>query len=217
VSGGSTTTKNIAATNAIITSSHTTVFKIGDYDGQPTGFRNAANQLRMHPSDSRMESWTPGTYTVGSSSLDGFPMALFKAVNPSQTISFTLSSAISSAATLRVATTLSFAGGRPQSTVNSYTCSAPGAPTKIDSRGVTRGAYRGYGEVYDCSIPAGTLKAGTNTVTITVISGSSGDTFLSPNFVSFKLVSVARDRLTALRSSMRWSCSTRQPNRNFPI
>jgi subtilase family serine protease len=58
------------------------------------------------------------------------------------------------------------------------------APTNIDSRGVTRGAYRGLGEVYDCTIPSGTLVAGTNTVTITVISGSSGDVYLSPNVVS---------------------------------
>ena len=48
--------------------------------------------------------------------------------------------------------------------VNSYTGSAPSAPTNLNSRGVTRGAYRGLGEVYDVSIPAGTIVAGTNTV-----------------------------------------------------
>jgi rhamnogalacturonan endolyase len=37
--------------------------------------------------------------------------------------------------------------------------------------------------VYDVKIPAGTLVAGANTISIEVISGSSGDTFLSPNFV----------------------------------
>ncbi|KAH8806040.1 Rhamnogalacturonase B, N-terminal-domain-containing protein [Xylogone sp. PMI_703] len=183
VTAQATTTQNIAATNTILTSSHTTVFKIGDYDGQPTGFRNAANQLRMHPSDSRMSSWSPGTYSVGSSSLSNFPMALFKDVNSPQTISFTLSSAISNSATLRIATTLSYAGARPQATVNGHACSAPAAPSKIDSRGVTRGAYRGYGEVYDCSLPAGTLVQGTNTISIAAISGSSGDDFLSPNFI----------------------------------
>lgn len=177
-----TTTANIAASNGILTSSHTTVFKMGDYDGQPTGFLNADKQLRMHPSDSRMSSWSPGT--VASTAASSLPMAIFKDVNNGQTISFTLSSAVSSTATLRIATTLSFAGGRPQATVNSYTCSAPSAPTSIDSRGVTRGAYRGWGDVYDCSIPSGNLVAGTNTVTINVISGSSGDDFLSPNIVS---------------------------------
>lgn len=184
VTAGGSVTKNLAATAAALTASRTTVWKIGDYDGQPTGFRNADNQLRMHPSDSRMSSWSPGTYTVGSSSLSAFPMALFKSVNSPQTVSFTLSAAISQAATLRIATTLSFAGARPYITINSYTPATPAAPTKIDSRGVTRGAYRGYGEIYEFAIPSGNLKAGTNTLTINVASGSSGDTFLSPNIVS---------------------------------
>lgn len=182
VAAQATTTANIAANNAILTQSHTTIFKLGDYDGQPTGFLNADKQLRMHPSDTRMSSWKPGT--ISSTATGSFPMAIFTAVNNGQVISFSLGSAVSATATLRMATTLSFAGGRPQATVNGYTCSAPAAPTKIDSRGVTRGAYRGYGEVYDCSIPSGTLKSGTNTVTINVISGSSGDTYLSPNVVS---------------------------------
>ncbi|KAI0130382.1 Rhamnogalacturonase B, N-terminal-domain-containing protein [Xylariales sp. AK1849] len=181
VQAGSTVTSNIAATNTILTSSHTTVFKLGDYDGQPTGFLNADKQLRMHPSDSRMSSWSPGT--VASTATSSWPMAIFKDVNNGQKITFSLSSAISSAATLRLATTLSFAGGRPQATVNSYACSAPAAPTTIDSRGVTRGAYRGWGDVYDCSIPAGNLVSGTNTITINVISGSGGDDYLSPNVI----------------------------------
>lgn len=182
VSAGKTTTQNIAATNSILTSSHTTIFKLGDYDGQPTGFRNAALQLRMHPSDARMSSWSPGT--ISSTATSSFPMAIFKDVNDGQVISFTLSSAVSATATLRMATTLSFAGGRPQAKINGYTCSAPSAPTSIDSRGVTRGAYRGRGDVYDCSIPSGHLTSGTNTVTINIVSGSSGDGFLSPNVVS---------------------------------
>ncbi|CAJ2506683.1 Uu.00g078690.m01.CDS01 [Anthostomella pinea] len=181
VTAGGSTTANIAATNAILTGTRTTVFQLGDYDGQPAGFLNADKQLRMHPSDSRMSSWSPGT--VASTDAASFPMAIFKSVNNGQVISFTLSSAIGSAATLRLATTLAFAGGRPQATVNSYVCSAPAAPTSIDSRGVTRGAYRGFGEVYECDIPAGTLTSGANTVTINIISGSSGDTFLSPNVV----------------------------------
>ncbi|KAI1751912.1 polysaccharide lyase family 4 protein [Xylaria castorea] len=181
VSAGSTATSNIAATAAALTQSRTTIFKLGDYDGQPTGFLNAANQLRMHPSDSRMSNWSPGT--VSSTATSSWPMAMFKSANDGQKISFSLSSAVSSTATLRIATTLSFAGGRPQAKVNSYTCSAPAAPTKIDSRGVTRGAYRGYGEIYECSIPSGNLVSGTNTVTINIVSGSSGDTYLSPSVI----------------------------------
>jgi rhamnogalacturonan endolyase len=84
---------------------------------RPTGFRNADKQLRMHPSDSRMDSWS-STYTVGSSSLSDFPMAVFKSVNNPVTIKFTATSAQTGAATLRIGTTLSFAGGRPQATVS---------------------------------------------------------------------------------------------------
>lgn len=39
-------------------------------------------------------------------------------------------------------------------------------------------------EVYKQAIPAGTLVVGTNTISIDVLSGSSGETFLSPNIVS---------------------------------
>ncbi|KAH8651093.1 family 4 polysaccharide lyase [Xylariales sp. PMI_506] len=181
VSAGSTVTSNIKATQTALTGSRTTVFRLGDYDGQPTGFRNADNQLRMHPSDTRMSAWAPGT--IASTATSSFPMAIFMDVNNGQKITFSLSSAISATATLRMATTLSFAGGRPQAIINSYTCTAPAAPVKIDSRGVTRGAYRGYGEIYECSIPAGNLVSGTNTITINVISGSSGDDYLSPNVI----------------------------------
>lgn len=180
VSAGSTTTANIAAA----TQSRTTIWQIGDWDGKPTGFRNADKQLRMHPSDSRMSSWGPLTYTVGSSSLDSIPMALFKSVNTPLTIKFTLSSSqASGAATLRIGTTLSFAGARPSAVINSYTPATPAAPTKIDSRGVTRGAYRGFGEIYDYTLPAGTLISGSNTITINVASGSSGDMYLQPNVI----------------------------------
>lgn len=137
----------------------------------------------MHPSDSRMSDWGPLTYTVGSSSLTDFPMAIFKSVNSPVTIKFTATSDQTGAATLRIGTTLSFAGGRPQATVgflfpssfmcsvakiykkiNDYEGSAPSAPTNLDSRGVTRGAYRGYGDVYDVSVPEGTIVEGENTV-----------------------------------------------------
>lgn len=73
----------------------------------------------MHPSDSRMSNWGPLTYTVGSSSLSDFPMALFKSVNDPLTIKFTATADQTGAATLRIGTTLAFAGGRPQAKVTS--------------------------------------------------------------------------------------------------
>lgn len=53
--------------------------------------------------------------------------------------------------------------------INDYTGDIPSAPDKIDSRGVTRGAYRGYGEVYDVSIPSGTIVEGSNTVCFSLL------------------------------------------------
>ena len=181
VSAGKATTADITST--FNSDGRTTLWQIGKYDGQPTGFRNADKFLRMHPSDDRMDSWGPLTYTVGTSVDTDFPMAIFQDVNNPVTIKFSLDSD-QGAATLRIATTLSFAGSRPQVKVNSWTGPAPGAPTNLNSRGVTRGAYRGNGNVYEVDIPSGTLVAGSNTITITSISGNSGSGFLSPNLVS---------------------------------
>ncbi|EME86760.1 polysaccharide lyase family 4 protein [Pseudocercospora fijiensis CIRAD86] len=176
VSAGSTTTSNIASA---LEEPSKRIWTIGTCDGQPTGFRNAEKQLRMHPSDARMGKWAPGTFVIGTSADTDMPMALFKSVNSPQTITFDSDS--TAAATLRIRTTLAFASGRPSVTIGSFSDSAA-APTKIDSRGVTRGAYRGYGEAYEFKIPEGTLVSGSNTLEIGVISGSSGDKFLSPNF-----------------------------------
>jgi rhamnogalacturonan endolyase len=176
VSAGKTTTANIAAD----VETKTSIWRIGEWDGQPKGFRNADKQLRMHPTDSRMASWGPSTYTVGSSTLNDVPMAIVKDTN-SLTIRFTGTS--TAAATLRIGTTLSFAGCRPAVVVNSFNAATPAAPTKIDSRGLTRGAYRGFGEVYDYVIPAGTLVGGSNTIKVSCTSGSSGAGFLAPNVI----------------------------------
>jgi rhamnogalacturonan endolyase len=176
VSAGKATTANIAAD----TETKTSIWRIGDWDGQPKGFRNADKQLRMHPTDSRMASWGPLTYTVGTSTLNDVPMAIVKDKNP-LTIKF--SSTSTAAATLRIGTTLSFAGCRSSVVVNGYAPATPAAPTKIDSRGLTRGAYRGFGEVYDYAIPAGKIISGSNSITVNCASGSSGTGFLAPNVI----------------------------------
>ncbi|KAF8752281.1 Rhamnogalacturonan lyase B, N-terminal [Rhizoctonia solani] len=152
-------------------------------DGTPSGFLNADKIETMHPSDSRMGSWGSVTYTIGSSSPSSFPMAQFTDVNNPTTIKWTASSSQIGARTLRIRTTSSFASGRPTIKVNSWSSATPAAPTKIDSRGVTRGTWRGLNQLYEYAIPAGTLVAGSNTITITVASGSSGEKFLSPNIV----------------------------------
>ncbi|KAI9054958.1 hypothetical protein LZ554_002101 [Drepanopeziza brunnea f. sp. 'monogermtubi'] len=180
ITAGGSATCNIASDFT----SGVTLFQIGDWDGQPTGFRNADKQLRMHPSDARMSPWGPLTYTVGSSALTDFPMAAIKGLNDPTTINFTLTDAqASGAATLRIGTTLSFASGRPNVVINGKEGTIPAAPTAIDSRGFTRGAYRGRGEIYNFAIASGGLVAGENTITISVVSGSSGTEFLAPNFI----------------------------------
>ncbi|KAL4922810.1 galactose mutarotase-like domain-containing protein [Aspergillus aurantiobrunneus] len=184
VSPGATATASLSATNEIITAERNTIFQIGQYDGTPAGLLNAENQLRMHPSDDRMSDWNPTPFVVGESDDSAFPMAFFTDVNNNFEIQFTLDEAIDAEeVTVRIATTLSYAGGRPQITLNEDECEAPEAPSTIDSRGVTRGAYRGFGDVYTCSFDAGGLVLGENSVFVSVVSGSSGEGFLSPNFV----------------------------------
>ncbi|TRM63991.1 polysaccharide lyase family 4 protein [Schizophyllum amplum] len=160
-----------------------TVWSIGTVDGTPAGFLNADKIEKMHPSDSRMGAWGPVTFTIGTDDESAFPMAQFQAVNDPTTISWSAGSGDIGERTLRIRTTSSFASGRPKITVNKWSSDTPAAPAKIDSRGVTRGTWRGNNQVYDYVIPDGTLVAGDNTIEISVVSGSSGETFLSPNVV----------------------------------
>ncbi|KAK0438319.1 Rhamnogalacturonase B, N-terminal-domain-containing protein [Desarmillaria tabescens] len=173
VTAGSVGTSNIASTEA----TPSVIWQIGEIDGTPRGFLNA------DPSDSRMADWGPVTFTIDDD-VDTFPMAIFKDIG-AVTVKFTLSSSQGGARTLDVATTLAFAGGRPVVTVNSWTSSTPSVPDQPDSRGVTRGTWRGNNIMYTYSIPSGYLNTGStvNTLTITVASGSSGSDFLSPNVV----------------------------------
>jgi rhamnogalacturonan endolyase len=167
-----------------------TLFRVGEHDGTPDGFLNADRIADMHPSDSRMRPWGPVTYTVGSSPLSDFPMAQFKKVNNPTTIRFPLARGEVRPHTLHVYITLAFQGARPVVTVN------PGTPqqwtgpippaTKSqqpDSRGVTRGTYRGNNMEFTFDIPASALVEGMNSIAIEAASGSAGEMFLSPSFV----------------------------------
>lgn len=167
-----------------------TLFRIGEHDGTPEGFLNADRIADMHPSDTRMAPWGPVTYTVGISPLSDFPMAQFKKVNNSTTIRFRLPRGQVGPHTLHVYITLAFQGARPVVTVN------PGTPqqwtgpippaTKSqqpDSRGVTRGTYRGNNMEFTVDIPETALVEGMNSIAIEAASGSAGEEFLSPSFV----------------------------------
>jgi len=136
----------------------------------------------MHPTDSRMSSWVPSTFVVGTSTAAaGFPAYQWKDVNNARVIQFTLTSAQVQNLTLRLGTTAEFSAARPQITVNSWNSAIPTAPAK-GSRNLTVGTYRGVNRLYSYAIPASALVAGTNTVTINVVSGTSGTAYLSPGF-----------------------------------
>ncbi|WP_305782371.1 rhamnogalacturonan lyase B N-terminal domain-containing protein [Symbioplanes lichenis] len=158
-----------------------TLLQLGTFDGTPAGFRNADKIETMHPSDTRMAAWQPGPVADAAA----LPMAQFKAVNSPLALTFPLTTVPPAGARLRIATTGSFAGGRPQITIGGWTspASASPAPADLDSRGITRGTWRGVNATYTFTIPATALKTGTNTLSIATISGSSGATFLSPNYV----------------------------------
>ncbi|EPQ50671.1 hypothetical protein GLOTRDRAFT_82210 [Gloeophyllum trabeum ATCC 11539] len=178
VEKGKTVSGSIASTEGLPSSY---IFKFGEFDGTPKGFLNAECVLNLFPpSDSRMHDWLR-TVTI-SQGTGYFPMAVFKDIGP-VTISATLTSSQLGARTLVVATTSAFAGGRPHVTVNNWSGPNPSAPTQPDSRGVTRGTWRGNNNRYTISIPDGVLVKGSNTIKIDVLSGSSGSQFLSPNFV----------------------------------
>jgi len=128
------------------------LWSIGTVDGTPAGFLNADKIERMHPSDSRMKSWGPVTFTVGKSQNSAFPMAQFKRVNDPTIIEWTATSSECGERTLRIRTTEAFAGGRPMITVNSWSPKKlPPHPPKVRSRGVTRGTWRGINQV--CAWP----------------------------------------------------------------
>jgi rhamnogalacturonan endolyase len=197
---GATATATVSATNPIITEGRSRIFQIGDYDGRATGFLNADKQPRMHVSDERMDDWNTPTYVVGQSSMDEFPMAIFEDINNNRKIQFSLTSAITTAAAIRVGTTQSFYFGKPTIKVNSYDCGTFDDPNASSGRGITKvlplspfevdridrtqqGKSHGDMTVYYCKIPAGNLVSGTNTVTLGVTSKKSGDSWLSPNYV----------------------------------
>ena len=84
---------------------------------------------------------------------------------------------------MKIGATSAYANGRPTITVNSWTSSTPAAPTQPDSRSVTIGTYRGDNMTNTYDVPASAFVQGTNTLTVSVASGSSDlGTWLSANW-----------------------------------
>jgi rhamnogalacturonan endolyase len=82
VSAGATTTLNtIAIPSSNDPSNATAIWRIGDWNGTPSGFKNADLMTYAHPSDARAASWT-GNVVIGSGSeTSAFPCYLWKDVN----------------------------------------------------------------------------------------------------------------------------------------
>lgn len=161
------------------------IFRIGEWDGTPKGFMNADKITVMHPTDVRMTPWGPITYTVGVDPLVAFPSAEFRLKNSPTTIKFNLAPNQVTDLTIRLGITCNYAGGRPTVNVNNvWNSSVPGAPSQPGTRSITVGTYRGNNNTFTWTIPASALVAGTNTLTITPVSGTSDiGPFLSASYV----------------------------------
>ncbi|MBW8780907.1 MAG: hypothetical protein JF599_03330 [Verrucomicrobia bacterium] len=161
----------------------TALWRIGIWDGSPAEFRNGTSITTMHPSDVRLASWNPGTFVVGSSDNASFPCYQWKAINGRQAVQFTLTAAQAAAArTVRIGLTCAYAGARPKVTVNSWNSPIPGPSVQPATRTLTVGTYRGNNTTYIFNVPASALVAGTNTLTILPVSGTTGTGYLSPGY-----------------------------------
>jgi rhamnogalacturonan endolyase len=165
-------------------SATTAIWRIGDWDGTPLEFMNGGNIMDMHPSDVRMSNWQAHTFIVGTTPTSDWPSCQFRGTNGMLTIQFTLTAAqAASSHTLRIGITTAYNNGRPQPTINGNTLAGPGIPTQPEDRSLTTGTYRGNNDMFTWSIPSSDLVAGTNTLTMTPISGSSDlSTWLSASY-----------------------------------
>ncbi|MFF8972884.1 rhamnogalacturonan lyase B N-terminal domain-containing protein [Streptomyces sp. NPDC014995] len=185
VSAGQTTTLNsITIPSSNDPSNATAIWRINDWTGTPSGFKNAALMTYAHPSDVRAAAWT-GNVVIGSGSeTSAFPCYLWKDVNSGLLVYFRLTAAQAAAAhTLRIGVTTAYANGRPQVVVNNaWTSSIPTPPTQPNTRSLTNGSYRGNNHTFSYSVPASAWLTDTsqyNVLKINVVSGSGTTGFLS--------------------------------------
>ena len=200
---GKTTTADIAATLWIPPA----IFRIGTWDGTPHGFLNADKIADHHPSDAVMAPFSSGNFVVGRSQNGEWPLGEWMGVNNAQRITFNLSpEQARTPLTLRIGVTITYNEGRPQIAVNAGTPSAwtstlPEPSTQPrQSRGITRGTYRGNNDIFAFDIPPAAFHPGANTIDIQIVSGTkSYPGFLSPNVVfdAIDLVTTADARKAA--------------------
>ncbi len=172
VNAGSPTTLNTRTITGD-PSATSAIWRIGNWDGTPNEFLNGLTISHRHPSDSRNLSWSPVSYTVGSVA-SMFPAIQFRGKNSPTTVNFSLNATHAAAShVLKIGITTALYNGRPSVTINGHGLTNPGPSSQPDSRSFTIGTYRGNNTTFSWTIPSSYLVNGTNTLTITPISGSS--------------------------------------------
>ena len=181
--GGTTTLNSIAIPSSNDPSNASAIWRIGDWNGSPSGFKNADLMTYAHPSDSRAAAWTGNVVIGGGTETSAFPCYLWKDVNSGIVVYFKLTAAQAAAAhTLRIGVTTAYANGRPQISVNDWTSSIPSPPSQPSTRSLTVGSYRGNNYTFTYSVPASAWLTDTsqyNVLKINVVSGSGTTSFLS--------------------------------------
>ncbi|MEV6543042.1 rhamnogalacturonan lyase B N-terminal domain-containing protein [Streptomyces sp. NPDC051665] len=180
--GGTTSLHTLSITDDPSTAS--TVWRLGNWDGTPGEFKNAALMTYAHPSDARASKWT-GNVTIGSGSeAASFPAYIWKDVNNGVLVYFKLTAAQAAVAhTLRVGVTTAYINARPQVTVNDWVSSIPTPATQPSTRDLTTGSYRGNNHTFVFNVPSSAWSSDAtqyNVLKINVVSGSTGSGFLSP-------------------------------------
>ncbi|MFM1770347.1 MAG: hypothetical protein RJA22_2876 [Verrucomicrobiota bacterium] len=159
------------------------LWRIGQWDGSPGEFLNGDRVTFMHPSDVRLDSWTPGPYLIGvSTPATGMPCYQWKDINGAQVVQFVLSAGQLVASTVRIGLTASHEGARPKINVNAWSSANPSPSSQPDTRTLTVGTYRGNNVTYTFAVPASAFVVGTNTLTIYPISGTTSTGWLSPGY-----------------------------------
>ncbi|MDX3246795.1 rhamnogalacturonan lyase B N-terminal domain-containing protein [Streptomyces sp. ME18-1-4] len=161
-----------------------TLWRLGDWDGTPGEFKNAKLMTYAHPSDARAAKWTGNVTIGGADAAASFPAYVWKDVNDGVLVYFKLTGEQAAAAhTLRIGVTDAFANGRPRVSVNDWVSPVPAAVTQPSTRSLTTGSYRGNNHTFTYNVPASAWKTDVtqyNVLKLSIVSGSSGTTFLSP-------------------------------------
>lgn len=156
ITAAQTTTLNTIA--CVYPSDTTAIWRIGDWDGTPPGFVNFVDKpwkpTFTHPSDTRLDSWNPGNFIVGTSAASSFPGYIWSDTNNGHIIYFKLTAAeLAAAHTVRIGITEVYINGRPQITVNDSTSTATSTTTQASTRSLTVGTYRGNNAMIEFDVP----------------------------------------------------------------